>query len=408
MIPTSFPEELAVFVAFAGSILVTWYAIPKILKVARWLNITDRPNAIKIHKYAISTLGGIGIFGGFIFGFLINIDGYMTGVPYFTVVLIMIFFIGMKDDLLVLDPKKKLIAEVLGAVILTSFTDIHFTSFHGLLGIHTIPMWLSYLTTIFLMVVIINSINLIDGIDGLAGSISIIVSITLGIWFWLSGETGYTIMAAALTGSLIIFLRFNLSKGKNKIFMGDSGSLLIGFIVSVMLIKFNEINAGSGAIFNLDSSPAITFAILIVPLFDTLRVFSIRIWLRRNPFRGDNRHIHHLLIRAGFSHRQSTLFISITQIAFIAVAFLLDHIGIMWLSLVLFLSSIALTILVYLLIYRHSLTINANKDLNALNENLNLAHIRRMIGMVSIDKELSNNTESDKENLIYQEDANVN
>lgn len=403
MTPITFPDGLLVILAFAGSVLVTWYSIPRILDVANALNINDRPNAIKIHKYAIPTLGGIGIFGGFIFGFLININGHMEGVTYFTLVLIMLFFLGMKDDLLVLDPKKKLIAEILGAVVLTSFTDIHFTNFHGFLGITTIPMWLSYLTTIFMVVVILNSMNLIDGIDGLAGSIAIIASLTLGAWFWLSGETGFAIMASALTGSLIAFLYFNLSKGKNKLFMGDSGSLLIGFILAVMLIKFNEINAGSGAIHKLESSPAITIAILIMPLFDTLRVFTIRIWLRQNPFKGDNRHIHHLLLRAGYSHRQSTLFISLAQIAIIAVAFLLDQIGIIWLSLVLLLICMALTGIVYLLIYRHSVAKNVDKELSDPSEDLRLANIRQMIGMTSLEKEVRIRREIDGKIPIYQE-----
>jgi UDP-GlcNAc:undecaprenyl-phosphate GlcNAc-1-phosphate transferase len=337
-----------------------------------------------------------------------NIDGYMVGIPYFTVVLIILFFLGIKDDLLVLDPKKKLIAEILGAVILTAFTDIHFTNFHGFLGVHAIPMWLSYLTTIILVVVILNSVNLIDGIDGLAGSISIIASVTLGAWFWLSGETGFTIMASALTGALLVFLCFNLSNGKYKIFMGDSGSLLIGFIIAVMIIKFNEINAGSGVIYNLDSSPAITIAILIVPLFDTLRVFTIRIWRRQNPFKGDNRHIHHMLLKARYSHRQSTLFLSIAQITIIGVAFLLDHIGILWLSLVLFLICIALTGLVYLLIYRQSLAKNVYKDIEDPSEKVNLAHIRQMIGMVSIENEADDDPEKDKNGQNYQEDEIVN
>ncbi len=309
---------------------------------------------LKFINLAIPSLGGIGIFGGFIFGFLVTINDHMEGVTYFTIVLIMLFFMGLKDDLFALDPKKKLLAEILGAVILTSFTDIHFTNFHGFLGITTIPVWTSYLTTIFLVVVILNSVNLIDGIDGLAGSISIIASITLGVWFWLSGETGYAILASSLVGALIVFLFFNLSNGKNKIFMGDSGSLLIGFILAVMLIRFNEVNAGSGAFHDLDSSPAIAIAILIVPLFDTLRVFTIRIIRGRNPFKGDNNHIHHIMLRAGYTHGQSTLYISIAQIAFIAVAFLLDHMGIIWLSLVLFVLCIALTGLIYLKIYRHS------------------------------------------------------
>ena len=278
----------------------------------------------------------------------------MEGVTYFTMTLLLLFFLGIKDDLITLDPRKKLIAEIFTGIVLTYFTDIHFTNFHGFLGITDIPVWLSYLTTVFLVVVILNSLNLIDGIDGLAASAGIIATIVLGVWFWLAGDTGYSIMAAALLGALIVFLRFNLSKGKNKIFMGDSGSLIIGFILAVMVIHFNEINTGSSPVHNLNSSPAITIAILIVPLYDTLRVFTLRIWNRQNPFKGDNRHIHHLMLRAGFSHRKTTFYMSLAHIIIIAIAFMLDHIGIIWLSLALLFISLILTGFVQLLVYRHT------------------------------------------------------
>lgn len=347
-------KELSpLLLAFASASIIVWYSIPVIVKVASIRHLTDSPGPRKIHQKATPTLGGIGICGGFAIGFLLAINGNMPGVTYFTVSTLILFFVGIKDDLITLDSRKKLIAQILAVLIMIYFTDIRLTSFHGFLGINAMPSWLTYVTTIFVVVVIINSMNLIDGIDGLAASTGIIASVTFGIWFWLSGDIGYSIMAAALTGALLAFLWFNLSKGKNKIFMGDTGSLVIGFILAVMTIRFNEINTGINIFHNLKSSPAISIGILIVPLFDTLRVFTIRILHGYHPFTADNRHIHHIMLRAGYSHRRSVFFISLAHIFVITLAFLLDHIGILWLSLLLLLICTILTGLVYVLIYKN-------------------------------------------------------
>ena len=342
-----------ILIAFFGSMFFTWIIIPRLIKVVSTLRLTDKPGKRKVHNAEIPTLGGLGIFGGFAFGFHLAINGYISGVPYFTAAVIILFFLGIEDDLVNIKPRKKIYVEVFAALIIFFFTDMRFTNFHDFLGITIIPFWLSLLTTIFLVVVIINSLNLIDGIDGLAASIGIIASTVMGVWFWFSGDYGYAIMASSLLGALVVFLWFNLSNSLRKLFMGDTGSLVIGFILSVMIIRFNEINAGSSTLHNLRSAPAISIAILIVPLFDTLRVFTLRTLNRRSPFIGDKRHIHHLMLGAGYSHRISTLYISIAQIIIIALAFALDHIGILWLSLILLLICLGLIELIKLKVRRN-------------------------------------------------------
>jgi UDP-GlcNAc:undecaprenyl-phosphate/decaprenyl-phosphate GlcNAc-1-phosphate transferase len=159
-------------------------------------------------------------------------------------------------------------------------------------------------------------------------------------------------MSAALTGALIVFLNYNISEGKNKIFMGDTGMMVIGFILTVMAIRFNEINAGQTAFLKLHSSPSISIAILIVPLFDSLRVIIIRLIRHQSPMQADKRHIHHLLLRSGFSHKRATLYISLANIFIIAAGFLLDRIGILWLGLVLLMLCTILTVPVYVMVAR--------------------------------------------------------
>lgn len=344
-------DKNAALIALVIGLLISWFSIPVVVKVTLLKRLTDKPGSRKIHKREIPTLGGVALFAGFSFGFLLAINGYMTGVNYFFLATLLLFLAGMKDDLITLDPNKKLLTEIFAALLLLYFTDIRITDFHGFMGIHEIPAWLTYTTTIFIMIVIINALNLIDGIDGLAAGTGIIASTALGIWFWLSGQTGYAIMAAALTGTLIGFIRFNISDGKYKIFMGDTGSLLLGFILAAMTISFNELSDGPSAYHDLISAPAISIAILIVPLYDTLRVFTIRIARSRHPFKADNRHIHHMMLRAGFNHIQTDIIIGTLHILIIGLAFALDHIGIFRLSVILLSICLFLTGLIYMRIY---------------------------------------------------------
>lgn len=339
-------ELPALILAFAGAMFITWYSIPRIIRVVNELHLTDKPGKHKIHKQETPTLGGIGIFGGFTFGFLLAVNSYMHGVSYFTTAALILFFVGLKDDLVYLNPKKKLLAEIGAALIIALFTDLRFTSLHGFLGIADIPAWASYIITIFLIVLILNAFNLIDGIDGLAASIGIIASVAFGLWFWLSNDYGYAIMAAALLGALLVFLWFNISTGPDKIFMGDTGSLVIGFILAVFAIRFNEINATDKTFYNLHSAPSVSIAILIVPLYDTLRVIILRLYNHQNLFIADNRHMHHMMLRAGFTHRAATLYISLFNIFIIAVAFLLDNLGILVLGLILLSLCIGVTELI--------------------------------------------------------------
>jgi len=338
----------ALLLAFGASMFITWYSVPKIVKVAKYRRLTDKPGKHKIHRNEIPTLGGIAIFGGFSFGLLLTAGGYMQSLAFFMAAVIMLFFIGLKDDLITVTPWKKIAVQVAGGLILFLFTDLRFTNLHGFLGISHIPAWFSFLLTIFLIVIIINSFNLIDGIDGLASSVGIVASTVFGIWFWLSGDTGFAIASAALTGSLIVFLRFNITDGRYKIFMGDTGSLVIGFVLTIMAIRFNEINAGPSPFIKLGASPSISIAILIVPLFDSLRVIIIRLIRHQSPMKADNRHIHHLLLRAGYTHKESTLLISMANVFIIGISFLLHNTGIFWLGLTILTLCILFTIPVYL------------------------------------------------------------
>jgi UDP-N-acetylmuramyl pentapeptide phosphotransferase/UDP-N-acetylglucosamine-1-phosphate transferase len=256
---------------------------------------------------------------------------YVPSLQYILVASIIIFFIGLKDDILGIAPMKKLTGQIIAGLILIIPGNLKITSLHGFLGLSHITFAPSLLLTLFIIIVIINSFNLIDGIDGLAASVGMLTTSFFGIWFYVSGNEVYSLLSAATFGALLGFFRYNIFSKRNKIFMGDTGSLILGLMMVVQVILFNEKNIGYTSAFCIKSAPAVSFAVLIIPLFDTLRVFIIRMLRGRSPFAADNNHLHHCLLKIGFTHGQSTLIIVFTNICFIIFALLLQNIGIFWL-----------------------------------------------------------------------------
>jgi UDP-N-acetylmuramyl pentapeptide phosphotransferase/UDP-N-acetylglucosamine-1-phosphate transferase len=317
-----------IVLSFGLAFFVTFFAIPVIIRVAKEKKFYDEPDERKVHKSVIPTLGGLGIFGGFIFATLMGVAPAVSHqLQYFIASLLVIFFLGIKDDILAISASKKFIGQLLAAGIIIKFGGIQINNMHGFLGINEIPYMASVILTLFTIIVITNSFNLIDGVDGLAGSLGLLTSLVFGVYFLLVGQLMFATMAFALSGSLIGFLIYNFSPAK--IFMGDTGSLLIGLLNSIFVIKFISLASDpiSNPNFVLKSAPAIGFAVLIVPLFDTLRVFSLRIINRRSPFSPDRNHIHHFLLELGLSHKMITAVCISANILFIALAYFLQSIG---------------------------------------------------------------------------------
>lgn len=305
--------------------LITFFSIPVIIQVARQKKMFDEPDERKVHKMVIPTLGGLGIFAGFILATLLGVPLSNPELQYFVAAAIVIFFLGIKDDILVLSPAKKFIGQLIAAGIVIKFGGVQITSMHGFLGIDHLPQMASIIFTLFTIIVITNSFNLIDGVDGLAGSLGLLTAIVFGSYFLYIEQWMYAVMAFSLAGSLIGFLIYNFSPAK--IFMGDTGSLLIGLVNSILVIKFINIAGTPGTKLAFEAAPAIGFSILIVPLFDTLRVFSHRILDRRSPFSPDRTHVHHFLLELGFNHKKITMLCVATNIAFIGLTLALRNMG---------------------------------------------------------------------------------
>lgn len=299
---------------------ITFAAIPVIIQVSDAKKLFDVPDERKVHLSPIPSLGGLGIFAGLILSFLVTFPISLAAeFQYFFAAALVIFFLGLKDDILVISPIKKLIGQFIAAFLIIYKGGIQIKSMHGFLGVYELPEVMSLALTYLTVIVIINSFNLIDGVDGLAGSLGLMTALIFGSYFYYVGQLPYSILAFILAGSLLGFLIFNHSPAR--IFMGDTGSLLLGLINSILVIRFISTADNPTSIFQLSSSPAIGFAILMVPLFDTIRVFSVRILNRRSPFSPDRNHIHHMLLDKGLSHSAVTYTCVGLNLLFIAFAF---------------------------------------------------------------------------------------
>ncbi|MGE5426636.1 MAG: glycosyltransferase family 4 protein [Methylococcaceae bacterium] len=319
--------QLNIFLSLAISFTIAYFVIPKIIKVSRIKNLFDVPNHRSAAKKVVPTLGGIAILAGFLIGTIISSDSFdIDALKYMYAGLVAMFLIGLKDDIIGMSAKKKFIIEIVMALYMVILGHYRITNLHGILGIQEIDYMWGVLISVFAIVGIINAVNLVDGIDGLSGGIGLLASLIYGFWFLNAGNQIYALCCFSLAGSLIAFLLYNVFGDTNKIFMGDTGSLVLGTILAILTLHFNlyyptTTMSGHGM-------PAISLAILIVPIIDTTRVFAIRLWQRRSPFSPDMNHIHHNVLKLTGSHLYSSLIIISVNALIILSAFLfIDELG---------------------------------------------------------------------------------
>ncbi len=317
---------LDVLLTASVSFIISFLAIPVVLQIAEQKKLYDVPDERKVHTHTVTSLGGVGIFGGFLLAALLSIQGYLNPeFQYFFAAALVIFFLGLKDDLVVLSASKKFVGQMVAASIIIHLGGIRLDSMHGLFGFEELPEAFALALTYLTIIVIINSFNLIDGIDGLAASLGTLTMLIFGTYFFMVGFQAYALLAYSLAGSLVAFLIFNHHPAK--IFMGDSGSLMIGLINAILVIKFINIASDPATTIPIGSAAAVGFSILIVPLLDTLRVFAIRILKGCSPFTPDRNHIHHLFLNRGLGHAAITFVCVSINIGFIALAYSLRSIG---------------------------------------------------------------------------------
>lgn len=319
--------QLNVFLSLAISFTIVYFVIPKIVKISNSKNLFDVPNHRSAAKKATPRLGGVAIFAAFFISLIVSSENInINELKYLLAGIIAMFIIGMKDDFIGLAARKKFAIQLITALYLVIFGKYQITNLHGLFGIYEIHSVSSVVLSTLIFVGIINSINLIDGIDGLASGISLLITTIYGSYFLISGDVLYAITCFSLSGALIAFFLYNVFGRKNKIFMGDTGSLVLGIIVAAVTIRFNEFTPSSSVLKH--GLPAISFAIIMVPVIDTIRVFAIRISQKKSPFTPDMNHIHHKLLKLTNSHISSTAILMGTNLLLVLAAFsLIDTIG---------------------------------------------------------------------------------
>lgn len=316
--------DLKLLLCFSFAAGITFFLIPTIVDMANMKSLVAVPNKRTSHSSSVPNLGGIAIFIGFIISYLLFLNtASFRNFQYVFAALLMIFFVGFKDDITNINPGKKFFGQIVATWIVISFGGIRLTSLHGFFGITELNLSLSYLITFITIIGITNCFNLMDGIDGLSAGLGIIASVTFGVWFYLVKDYDWAILAVGLAGSLFSFGFFNVFGNRNKLFMGDTGSLSLGFVIALIAIHFNEQNITPGGLYFIRAAPAVSIGILLVPIFDTLRVLLTRLVNRGSPFLPDKTHIHHYLLMLGFSHIRSTLILIGVGLFFIFFSFLL-------------------------------------------------------------------------------------
>ncbi|MDI9319466.1 MAG: MraY family glycosyltransferase [Phycisphaerales bacterium] len=306
-------------------------AIPRIIYISKKKKIFDLPdNERKIHTEVVPNLGGIAIFLGFsvIASIFINPAEFPKW-NYIVAAILILFVTGVKDDLINVNPSKKFIAQLAASAIIALLADFRLDNLYGFMGINEMPYIPSLLVTIIGCTFVSNAFNLIDGIDGLAGTIALVCTFFLGLAFAVNNLYSPAIISFALMGAIIAFLKFNYAPAR--IFMGDSGSLVIGFVIAVLAIILTD-NVRQLETNVLFHSPKgvllVALSLFFIPVFDTFRVFITRIANGKSPFAADRSHLHHYLLDLGFSHSKIVVTLTSANLIIILIAFLVQDLPI--------------------------------------------------------------------------------
>ena len=315
---------MAIFLSLITSFVISLMMTPVLIRIASERNIFDEPGERKLHTSRTPLLGGVAIFAGTMISFLFWSANYFEANQLFILTsLLILFAAGFIDDLRPLRPIIKLFLQVIATIITVFFAGVHISSLHGLGGIHILPGVFPAIVTALFILGLVNAFNFIDGIDGLAAMVGILASALFGILFLSVHDNLSALLAFALCGSLVAFLYFNFSPAK--IFMGDTGTLVTGFILALLAIKLTEVTRTSVSYFswlNYQSAPVFALAALIIPVIDFMRVTFIRMMKGQSPIQADKNHIHHVLVSTGLNATQTTVVLVLVNISFILTAYL--------------------------------------------------------------------------------------
>ena len=311
---------LNILYSFLSALFISYIAIPKLIQFAQKLKLLDAAGDRSSHQVSTPFFGGIAIFTGIICSLLFWADNF-ENIQYTLVSILIVFIVGLIDDLRAITAFKKLIGQILATLVLILLGDLQIDNMHGVLGIYELPIWASVSFTIFVVIVIINGFNLIDGIDGLAGGLGLISSFCFGVIALLMNQIDIALISFTLMGALLGFLKYNIFPAR--IFMGDTGSLVVGMILSILAInciKYGLVNENYSS---PNVGPLLAISFLAIPLFDSLRVFIVRAINGNGPLTAARDHVHHTLIDLGIGHKYSSLILFAVSVIIISLTYLL-------------------------------------------------------------------------------------
>jgi len=304
------------------SFIITLIGLPFIIRIAESVGLFVPQNYRRIHNSEVSALGGLVIFLSASIGFILFSD--LVHFPDYRFIIssgVLMFFLGFYDDLNEVKPETKLLGQIVAVSLLVVFANVRIEFLQHFFG-PDVGLWADTILTIILMITIINAYNFIDGIDMLAALLGVIIMGVLGIWFFMAKQYDYSLALLTLSSSLFAFMAFNFSPAR--IFMGDTGTMTIGLIMAVTLIKFDSINDIIGGSIHVHSAPGIAFSFIALITFDLLRVSIYRIIKGNFPFIADKNHIHHLFLRMGVSQNITSAIIGSVVFVQILMSFYLD------------------------------------------------------------------------------------
>lgn len=344
------------------SFALGWMGMPVVIRIAKAKGFVVRPNKRMSHSGEVPNIGGLDIYFSVMLSYLLFDYSQIANNQFFLIGIAAIMIIGFIDDVLVLTPISKLLGEIFAGIALIGFGDLRITHLHGIFGIGQIGIIPSYIISLFVLIAIINAINLIDGIDGLASGLGILYCLFFAVYFHLVGSTSWSILAICMIGALAVFFIFNVFGKSGKIFMGDSGSLLLGYLLTAFIFRFCEQNAYHviPEVYHMNAAPAVAICVLTIPIFDTIRVSLTRIKQHRSPFLPDKNHIHHLLLRTGLSHIQTTCVLLTVSVLFIGLAIVGRNWNIWLLLFTDFALATALTLILWRILNKKLYGSNAN------------------------------------------------
>jgi UDP-GlcNAc:undecaprenyl-phosphate/decaprenyl-phosphate GlcNAc-1-phosphate transferase len=329
---------LFIFCLFFGTFLLTYYIIPKVLWVSKEKNLMAPVIERSSHTKAVPSFGGVAFYITLILVLSLIQSMRLAHVGNHLIAAITILFmVGLKDDLVVSTARVKLFGQIAASCFIVFSPELQFNNLYGFWGIYEIPVLLGYILMTILCIAIINAYNLIDGIDGLAASIGIVISGMFAIVFYTTGHPFFVLVSVSLAGTLSAFLRYNFSRGERKIFMGDSGSLIVGLTLAFLAIKLLTREPYMPLVeqgVDPGNRPLFLACLFILPIIDTIRVMLIRMLNKRSPFSADRNHVHHVLLDLGFSHKRTCLILASVNVSIIVIyIYALNELTNLWLSL---------------------------------------------------------------------------